>query len=250
MAGHSKWANIKHRKGAQDKAKAKAFTKASKAIMTAVKSGGPDPEGNLTLKYAMEQARSVNMPKDTIERAIKSAMGSQDANSFEELVYEGYGAGGVAVMVDALTDNRNRTAPEVRKLFEKFGGKLGATGCVAHMFARRTLVTVPRAAITEEALMDLALGAGAEEIQEADGLWEIQGAKDAFATLKAAFDGAKIPTESVKIGCVPAMSVAVQDDDTAKQILKLMEALDDLDDVQEVHANFDISDEIMERLTA
>lgn len=248
MAGHSKWANIKHRKGAQDKKRAKVFSKAAKLIIVAVKEAGPDPDQNLRLKYAIENAKQVNMPRDTIQRAIKSASGSTDGDNFEEIVYEGYGPGGVAIMIEALTDNRNRTAPELRKIFEKGGGNLGSTGCVAHSFARKAYFAVPKEAIDEEGLMEVVLEHGAEDVAEEDDVWEVTGAPESFSAIKKGLEDATLELRRSEVTQIPLVTVDVDDSSVAKRVLYLMEALDDHEDVQNVHSNFDIAPDLMEAL--
>lgn len=248
MAGHSKWANIKHRKGAQDKKRAKVFSKCSKAIMSAVRQAGADPDMNLTLRYAIDKARAVSMPRENIERAIKSASGEGEGSNYEEVVYEGYGPGGVAVMVKALTDNRNRTAPELRKIFEKAGGNLGATGCVAHSFTRAAVFRVPASATNEEALMELVLDAGAEDVIAEEEEFEVRGAPDAYSAIKAALDGAKLEITAAEVTMLPDLMVDVTEVDVGKKVLNMMEALDDHDDVDTVYANFDISEDLLAQI--
>lgn len=250
MAGHSKWANIQHRKGAQDKKRAKIFSKCARAIITAVKEGGPDPDQNLRLKYAIDKAKAANMPRDRIERAIRTSAGDSEGDAFEEVVYEGYGPSGVAVMVEALTDNRNRTAPELRKIFEKHGGNLGASGCVAHGFRRRALFTVPRGAVDEDRIMELSLECGAEDVTSDGEVWEIVGQPEQFSDIRKALEDSGLEPSVAEVTQIPDITVAVQDESVAAKVLALMEALDDHDDVQRVHSNFDIPEEIMERIGA
>ncbi|MGI9518567.1 MAG: YebC/PmpR family DNA-binding transcriptional regulator [Pirellulaceae bacterium] len=248
MAGHSKWANIKHKKAATDAKRGKVWSKLSKAIIVAAKSGGGDLDTNIRLRTLVADARAVSMPKDNIERAIKKGSGELDgADAFEEIIYEGYGAGGVAVMCDILTDNRNRTAPEVRKIFEKHDGNLGATGCVAWMFDRRGLFVITRDAVDEEQLMDLALTAGAEDIRTGDEEYEVVCDPDLFSDVRQAVDDAGIKCLSAEVTRIPQNTVEL-DTETARKVLALMEALDDHDDVQNVSANFDIPEEAMSSL--
>lgn len=249
MAGHSKWANIQHRKGAQDKKRAKIFSKCSKAIMSAVKSGGPDPDMNLTLRYAIDKARAANMPRDNIQRAIKSASGDGDGANYEEIVYEGYGAGGVAVMVKSLTDNRNRTAPELRKIFEKGGGNLGASGCVAHQFNRSAMFAVPKESIEEEPLFELVLEVGAEEVDDAGENWLVSGPPESYSDIKAALEGKELELRQSEVTMIPTLTVEVTEEGVASKVLKLIEALDDHEDVDTVYTNFDITDEVMQKLS-
>ena len=247
MAGHSKWANIKHRKARQDAVRGKAWSKCSKAIMVAAKQGGPDPDSNLTLRYAIVEAKSANMPKDTIERAIKKGAGLTGGADFESIRYEGYGAGGVAVIVDALTDNRNRTAPEVRTAFSKYAGNLGASGCVAFMFESRGVITIDEGSTTEDQLMEIAIEAGADDAALEDGVWTVSTDPTAFIDVKSAIDDAGIETTSGEVTMVPTNSASV-DNTEAQQVMKLVEALEELDDVQKVYVNIELTAEQMAEL--
>jgi YebC/PmpR family DNA-binding regulatory protein len=248
MAGHSKWANIQHRKGAQDKKRAKVFSKCSKVIMTAVKQGGPDPDMNLSLRYAIDKARQVNMPRDNIDRAIKAAMGAEGNDRYEDVMYEGYGPNGVAFMVQCLTDNRNRTAPELRRIFEKSGGNLGSTGCVAHQFERKAYFTVPKAAADEERMMEIALDIGADDVSEEGEVWEVTGSPEAFSPIREGLAAAGIDPVSSEVAMLPTLQIEVTDESDAAKIIKIMEALDDHDDVDQVYSNFEIPDALMEKL--
>ena len=248
MAGHSKWANIKHKKARNDAARGKSWSKCSRAIMVAAREGGSDPEKNLGLRYAVEEAKACNMPKDTIERAAKKGAGELDGQVYESIRYEGYGAAGVAVIVDALTDNRNRTAPEMRTIFGKFSGNLGATGCVGYLFDQRGVITIEEdKAPGEEALMDLALEAGADDVELEDGVWSIICDPTQFLDVKASIDAASIECMTAQITMVPQNTVDVAGKDAGK-IMRLMEALEDNDDVQKVYSNFDISEEELAKL--
>jgi YebC/PmpR family DNA-binding regulatory protein len=249
MAGHSKWANIKHKKAATDAKRGKAWSKLSKAIIVAAKQGGPDPDGNIRLRTAIADAKAVSMPKDNIERAIKKGSGETGGDDYEELIYEGYAASGVAVMCDILTDNRNRTAPELRKLFEKGGGEMGRTGCVSYLFDRKGLFVIPTDSADEEKVMEVAMEAGAEDITTQDGNFEIVCDPDVYSDIVDAFEAAEINCESKQITRIPQTTVDLEVDD-ARKVLKLMEALDDHDDVQSVSANFNVSDEAMAVLSA
>lgn len=249
MAGHSHWAGIKHKKALIDNRRGKLWSKLSKGIIVAAKTGGPDPATNLRLRYAINDAKAVSMPKDNIERAIKKGSGELEGSNFEEVLYEGYGPGGVAVLCDILTDNRNRTAPEVRKLFEIAGGKLGATGCVAWMFDRKGLLEIPSSQTDEDSLMELALDAGADDVRRAGDSFEIICDPEAFNTVCDAIDAAGLTTEVREIARIPKETVEL-DVETARSVLKLMDALDDHDDVQKVAANFNISDEAMAAIDA
>ena len=242
MAGHSKWANIKHRKARQDAAKGKIWSKCSKAIIVAAKQGGPDPDANLALRYAIDEAKSANVPKDNIERAIKKGAGASEGEDYEAIRYEGYGAGGVAVIVDALTDNRARTAPEVRSTFGKYGGNLGANGCVAFMFEQRGVITIDENSIGEEKLMEIAVEAGAEDIERDDGYWTITTDPTEYLDVKAAIDGAGFQTESSGVTMIATNTAELSVADAGK-VMKLIEALEDLDDVQKVYTNAEFTDE-------
>jgi YebC/PmpR family DNA-binding regulatory protein len=242
MAGHSHWANIARKKSLIDNKRGKLWSKLAKAIMVAAKSGGGDPAGNLRLRYAIIDAKAGNMPKDTIDRAIKKGTGELEGVTFEEILYEGYGPGGVAILCDILTDNRNRTAGEVRKIFEMAGGKLGATGCVAWMFDRKGLVEIPASQIDEEKLMELALEAGADDVRQTGSNFEVICDPNVYSTVCDAIDAAGLTTELRQITRIPKDTVDL-DPETARSVLKLMDALDDHDDVQNVAANFNIPDE-------
>jgi YebC/PmpR family DNA-binding regulatory protein len=247
MSGHSHWAGIKHKKALVDSKRGKLWSKLSKAIIIAAKAGGADPSMNLRLRYAINDAKAVSMPKDNIERAIKKGAGGQEGTNFEEIIYEGYGPGGVAVMCDILTDNRNRTAPEVRKIFERAGGKLGATGCVAWMFDRKGFLTIPTSQTDEESLMELALDAGADDVRREGDNFEVTCHPDVFSAVCDAVDAAGLKTEVRQISRIPKDTVDL-DVETARAVLKMMDALDDHDDVQNVAANFNIPDGAMAEL--
>lgn len=249
MAGHSKWANIKHKKAATDAKRGKAWSKLSKAIIVAAKQGGPDPAGNIRLRTAIADAKAVSMPKDNIERAIKKGSGETGGADYEELIYEGYAAAGVAVMCDILTDNRNRTAPELRKLFEKGGGEMGRTGCVSYLFDRKGLFVVEASSVDEEQLMEVAMEAGAEDITTQDENFEVVCDPDVYTDVSDALEAAEITCASKQITRIPQNTVELGVDD-ARKVLKLMEALDDHDDVQSVSANFNINEEAMAEIAA
>lgn len=247
MAGHSKWANIKHKKAATDAKRGKAWSKLSKAIIVAAKQGGPDPDGNARLRTAIADAKAVSMPKDNIERAIKKGSGETEGNNYEEIIYEGYGAGGVAVMCDILTDNRNRTAPELRKVFEKAGGEMGRTGCVGYLFDRKGLFIIEAGSNDEDQVMEVALEAGAEDFKTLDGNFEIVCDPDVYTNISDAFEQANIECLSKAVTRIPQNTVDVELSD-AKKVLQLVENLDDHDDVQAVSSNFNISDDVMAQL--
>lgn len=246
MAGHSKWANIKHRKARVDAKKGTMWSKCSKAIIVAAKHGGGDPTMNLALRYAIDEAKAANMPKDNIERAIKKGAGDdQDANNYEDIRYEGYGVSGVAVIVDCLTDNRKRTAPEMREIFSKHGGNLGATGCVSYMFQAKGIVSIEEDKASEDKLMELALEAGAEDVAHEEGYWTVTCEPTDYLTVKDAIESAGIEIASSELTMLPDTPTAVSGNDVAK-VLRLVDALEDNDDVQKVYTSMDASDEDLE----
>lgn len=247
MAGHSKWANIRHRKGRQDAKRSKIWSKCSRAIIVAAKNGGGDPAMNLTLRYAIDEAKAANMPKDTIQKAIDKGSGDGDGNSYEEIRYEGYGPGGVAVMLDLLTDNRNRTASELRHLFDKYNGNLGATGCVAYMFEQKGEIYLEKSKIAEEALMDLALEAGAEDIADEDEAWYIVTGPAEYRAVREALEAAGLELDSAELSMIPDNTVAVTGGDVQK-VLNFVEMIEDHDDVQKLHHNAEIDDEAIASL--
>ncbi len=249
MSGHSHWAGIKYKKAANDARRGKIWSKLARLIIVAAKTGGGDPSANLALRYAIEKAKAANMPKDTIEKAIKKGTGELGAANFEEVLYEGYAPGGVAIMVEALTDNRNRTGPEIKRLFEKHGGSLGTSGCVSWMFSKKGLITVNTEQISEDDLLEIALGAGADDMDNTGEVYEMTCEPGAWEKLKDALKEKEIPTEVAEISMVPQSTVAVNDERDAKKIISLMDAFEDNEDVQNTYANFDISDEIVERVS-
>ncbi len=244
MAGHSHWAGIKHKKALIDNKRGKLWGKLSKAIIVAAKMGGGDPDQNPRLRLAISDAKSGRMPKDTIERAVKKGTGELEGGNFEELVYEGYGAGGVAVYCDILTDNRNRTAPEIRKIFELGEGKLGATGCVAWMFERKGLFLIAKEKIDEDALMELALETGADDVHSSGEKYEVRCDVESYGDVAEGLERANIEADLQQLTRIPSTTIDL-DTSTAKKVLRLIEQLDDHDDVQSVSSNFNISDEVM-----
>ncbi|MBN2456483.1 MAG: YebC/PmpR family DNA-binding transcriptional regulator [Sedimentisphaerales bacterium] len=248
MAGHSHWAGIKYKKAANDAKRGKIWSKLARMIIVAAKTGGGDPTANLALRYAIDKAKAANMPKDTIEKAIKKGTGDLEGVNFEEVLYEGYGPGGVAIMVEALTDNRNRTAPEIKRLFERSGSSLGTSGCVSWMFNKKGLITVPAVSVDEEQLLEVALGAGAEDMEQAEEVYEITCDPGNFEHLKDTLKEKEIDTRVAEISMVPQSTVAVTNVAAATKILNLMDALEDLDDVQNVYANFDIPAEVVSKV--
>jgi YebC/PmpR family DNA-binding regulatory protein len=245
MSGHSKWSTIKRKKGAADAKRGALFGKLSKAITVAAREGGGDPEMNPALGLAVQKAREANMPNDNIQRAIDKGTGAgADAATIERITYEGYAPGGVAVMVEVLTDNRNRAASDVRYIFSKNGGKLGTSGSVSYLFERKGVVLIPKSEVDEDELMELALEAGAEDVEVSESDYRVVTAPEDFATVRESLKEAGIAFENAEITMQPQNSIDL-DASTAKQTLRMMDALEDNDDVQEVYANFDISDEVM-----
>jgi YebC/PmpR family DNA-binding regulatory protein len=242
MSGHSHWATIKHKKGAVDAKRGKLWSKLSRAIIIAARHGGGDPNMNLKLRYAIDKARAVSMPKDNIERAIKRGTGETEG-TFEELTYEGYGSGGVAMLVDVLTDNRNRTNGEIRKIFERCGGKMGSAGAVAYLFERKGVFSVDSKAVDEDTLMGLILEAGAEDLKRQEDNFEILCDPTIFNDVKTALEKASIPTNMAEITQLPKAPTEV-DTDTGLKVMRLMDALDDHDDVQNVYSSMQMTAEL------
>lgn len=247
MSGHSKWSTIKRKKGALDTKRGKIFTKLIKEITVAARMGGGDPESNPRLRAAIAAAKAENMPKDNIERAIKKGTGELEGTQYEDLIYEGYGPGGIAVLVEVLTDNKNRSIAEVRHIFTKHGGNLGENGCVSWMFDKKGLLVFSKAQVSEDDVMTVALEAGADDIKETEKEYEVTVDPSEFETVKEAFDKAGIPYLVAEISMIPQNTIPLEGKD-AEKMLKLMDALEDSDDVQNAYANFDISDAIMETL--
>ena len=251
MSGHSKWSSIKHKKGAADSKRGQLFSKLSRAIIVAAKEGGPDPAGNLALQNAIEKARSYSMPKDNIDRAIAKGSGEgADGAAWEAVVYEGYGPEGVAVIVEALTDNRNRTASEVRHAFTRHGGNLGTTGAVAWQFERRGVVVVAAGDADEDDLLLAAAEAGADDIELDGSSFVVTSAPEALAGVRQALADAGYDVESVDLAMVPKSTVAVADERAARRIMNLVEGLEDTEDVQDVYANFDIPETVLESVAS
>jgi YebC/PmpR family DNA-binding regulatory protein len=247
MSGHSHWAGIKHRKGAADAKRGKVFSKLAKQITIAARHGGGDPGMNLALRYAIDKAKASNMPKDNIERAVKKGTGEIEGAALEEVRYEGYAPAGVAVILQVVTDNRNRTGAEIRKIFEKGGGNLGTVNCVSFLFENKGLLTVKTDAIEEDTLMEIALDSGAENFEKAGDLYEITTTPANFDTVKAALAAKNIPTETSEIACLPVTKVALDEHD-ARKVLNLLDQLEEHDDVQNIYSNYDIPDEIFHKL--
>ena len=244
MSGHSHWAKIKRYKGATDAKRGRIWSKLARKIIVAAKHGGGNPDENLSLRYAIDEARAENMPNDTIDKAIKKGTGELGAAAYESIMYEGYGPGGVAFMVDCLTDNRSRTAPELRKIFERSGGQLGATNCVAWIFENKGTFVIAADKADEDTLTELALEAGADDVRKYGDLFEMTCQPAAFPAVKQALAEKKIEAVSSQLGMVPKTTVQIGVE-KAQQILNLMEALEDHEDVQNVYANFDMPEELM-----
>jgi len=245
MSGHSKWASIKHKKGAADAKRGKVFTKLIREITVSAKMGGGDPTGNARLRAAIQAAKAENMPKDNIERAIKKGTGELEGTSYEEVNYEAYGPGGVAVLLDCLTDNKNRTVADLKHVFDRHGGSLGSPGCVSWIFVKKGLMVFDETAAEEEKIMEIALDAGAEDVRQVGSQFEVVMDPADFEKVKKAFDGAGIPYSLAEITMIPQNTVRLEGK-KAEQMLNLMEALDDIDDISHVYANFDIPDEYIE----
>ncbi len=249
MSGHSKWSTIKRKKGAIDAKRGKIFTKLIKEITVAARMGGGDIDANPRLRTAVLAAKYENMPKDNIDRAIKKGTGGLEGVSYEEILYEGYGPGGVAVLVETMTDNKNRTVADVRHFFSKSGGNLGESGCVGWMFDKKGVITVDKATIAEDHLLELALEAGAQDVVEEDTTFQVLTAPEDLNGVAESLSKAKVAYLEAAISMVPKNTVEVTEEKTARSLLKLLENLEDHDDVQKVHANFDIDDELMETIS-
>jgi YebC/PmpR family DNA-binding regulatory protein len=249
MSGHSKWSTIKRKKGAIDAKRGKVFTRLIKEITVAARGGGGDPEGNPRLRSAIATAKTENMPKDNIARAIKKGTGEIAGEVYDEIMYEGYGPGGVAILVECLTDNRNRTVADVRHYFAKNNGNLGESGCVAYMFDKKGLILVDKSTVEEEVLMDAALEAGAEDVVEEESEFQIFTAPEDFDEVRGALETAGIGFLDASVSMIPQNTVEVVDEKIARALMKLMESLEDHDDVQNIYANFDIDDDLMEQLS-
>jgi YebC/PmpR family DNA-binding regulatory protein len=251
LSGHSKWSSIKHKKGAADAKRGKLFSKLTRSIIVAAKEGGGDPANNATLQNAIDKAKSYSMPKDNIERAIAKGSGSDaDSAAFETIVYEGYGPEGVAVIAEALTDNKNRTASEVRHIFSKFGGNLGTSGAVAWQFDRRGVVLVAADGVDEDELFLAAADGGADDLSQDGDVFQVTSLPENLALMRSAIETAGFTIESSELSLIPKNTVAVDDEGKARQLMRLIDALEDDDDVQEVYANFDIPEQVLEAVTA
>ncbi len=249
MSGHNKWSTIKHKKGAADAKRGKLFSKLIKEITVAARQGGGDPEGNPRLRTAIQGARAANMPKDNIDKAIKRGTGEIAGASYDEVAYEGYGPGGVAVLLEVLTDNKNRTVAEVRKIFDKYGGSLGESGCVSWLFDKKGVIEITGDSLDEDEVMEVALESGAQDVRLEGAIFELITEPSDFETVKASVEEREWPIQLAQISMIPQTTVKL-DGKKAEQMLKMMDALDDNDDVQNIHANFDISEEQMMEATA
>ncbi len=249
MSGHSKWSSIKHKKGLADAKRGKVFTKIIKEITTAARIGGGDPSGNARLRKAIDEAKASNMPSDNVDRAVKKGTGELEGTVYEEINYEGYGPGGVAILVETMTDNKNRTVSEIRHLFSKHNGNLGETGCVSWMFEVKGVINIPKEGSNEDALMEAALEAGADDIQDAGDSWDVVTTQSSFDAVKKALAERKFAIASAEVTKIPQTTVKLEGK-TAETMLKLMEKIEDHEDVQHVYANFDIPDDIIENLSA
>jgi YebC/PmpR family DNA-binding regulatory protein len=251
LSGHSKWSSIKHKKGAADAKRGQLFSKLSRAIIVAAKEGGGDPANNLSLQNAIEKAKAYSMPRDNIERAIAKGSGADaDADAFETIMYEGYGPEGVAVIVEALTDNRNRTAADVRHVFAKHGGNLGATGAVAWQFDRRGVVVVDADGVDEEDLLLVAADGGADDVEQDGSTFQVTSAPEQLSAVREAIETAGITIDAAELRLLPKTTVAIDDETKARQVMRLIDALEENDDVQDVHANFDIPEHVLEAVMA
>lgn len=249
MSGHSKWAGIKHKKALVDAKKGKLFSKLARAITVAAREGGGDPENNAALAQAIVKAKDANMPNENIERAIKKGTGAgSEAESYQHLTYEGYGPSGVAIYVTALSDNRNRTAADIRHIFDRGGGKLGTDGSVSWMFERKGVIFVDKSVCDEEQLMLVAIEAGAEDVLAEEDTFEIRCAAADFMNVRTMLEKAGIPYTSAELTMIPKTTVSIEDEAEARRTLRLLDALEDYDDVQEVYANFDIPDDVMQAI--
>jgi YebC/PmpR family DNA-binding regulatory protein len=249
MSGHSKWHSIRHKKGATDAKRGKIFSRINKELMVAARMGGGDPSANPRLRQAIASAKAENMPKDNIERAIKKGTGELEGVNYEEHVYEGYAPGGVALLIEVMTDNKNRAAADIRYVFNKRGGSLGEAGCVAWMFDKKGLIVFEQELVDEDKILEVALEAGADDVITTEDQYEVHTELAAFESVKQAFDDQELQYTMAEITMMPQNTVKVDDEAQAAQVLKLMDAIEDADDVQKVYANFDIPDEILQRIT-
>ena len=246
MSGHSKWSTIKRKKGAADQKRGKEFSKLIRLITQAARSGGGDVNMNPTLRTAVDKAKSINMPADTLARAIKRGTGEIEGAQYEEIMYEGYGPGGIAILIETTTDNRNRTTADVRHALNKYGGSMGEAGCVQWMFSKKGVILIPKAGVDEEKLMEVAIDGGADEVNDAGDYFQIMCAPNDLNAVKKALEDAKFTIEDAEVSMEPQTTIDVTD--KAETVLRLISMLEDVDDVENVYSNFDIPDEIMEKL--
>ena len=249
MSGHSKWHSIRHKKGATDAKRGKIFSRLNKELMVAARMGGGDPSANPRLRQAIATAKSENMPKYNIERAIKKGTGELEGINYEEYMYEGYAPGGVALLIEVMTDNKNRAAADIRYVFNKRGGSLGEAGCVAWMFEKKGIIMFDQNQVAEDEVLEVALEAGADDVITTEDQYEVHTELSAFESVKQAFDDQELRYTMAEITMMPQNTVNIDDESMAIQVLKLMEAIEDADDVQKVYANFDIPDKILQRIT-
>jgi len=249
MSGHSKWHSIRHKKGATDVKRGKIFSRINKELMVAARMGGGDPSANPRLRQAIASAKAENMPKDNIERAIKKGTGELEGVNYEEHVYEGYAPGGVALLIEVMTDNKNRAAADIRYVFNKRGGSLGEAGCVAWMFDKKGLIVFEQELVDEDKILEVALEAGADDVITTEDQYEVHTELASFESVKQAFDDQELQYTMAEITMLPKNTVKIDDESLAVQVLKLMEAIEDSDDVQKVYANFDIPDKILQQIT-
>ena len=249
MSGHSKWHSIRHKKGATDAKRGKIFSRLNKELMVAARMGGGDPSANPRLRQAIAAAKSENMPNDNIERAIKKGTGELEGINYEEYMYEGYAPGGVALLIEVMTDNKNRAAADIRYVFNKRGGSLGEAGCVAWMFEKKGLIIFEQNQVAEDEVLEVALEAGADDVITTEDQYEVHTELAAFESVKQAFDDQELRYTMAEITMMPQNTVEIDDESMAVQVLNLMEAIEDADDVQKVYANFDIPDKILQRIT-
>jgi YebC/PmpR family DNA-binding regulatory protein len=249
MSGHSKWASIKHKKGKEDAKRGKLFTKIIREIIVAARLGGGDPNSNPRLRTALDKAKAANMPKDNIVNAIKKGTGELEGVKYEEALYEGYGPGGVAVLVEVMTDSKNRTSSEIRKIFSRGGGNLGESGCVAWMFSKKGLIVFDKSAVSEDQLMEVALEAGADDVKDSESVWEVTTSPESYEAVKKAFEDKGLKSTMAELAMIPQTTVKLSGKE-AEQMVRLVEALEEHDDVQNVYSNFDISEEELQRISA
>ncbi len=246
MSGHSKWSTIKRKKGAADQKRGKEFSKLIKIITNAARAGGGDPDQNAALRTAVDKAKAINMPSDTLMRAIKRGTGEIEGAAYEEITYEGYGPAGIALLIETMTDNRNRTTAEVRHVLTKYGGSMGESGCVQWMFTKKGVVLVPKAGVDEEKIMEIGIDSGADEVTEEGDYFQLTCSPSSLPAVKKAVEDAGFAVESAEVSMEPQTTIDVSD--KAESVLRLVNFLEELDDVQNVYSNFDIPDEIMEKL--